>query len=70
MWRTGSYTKLGPGAIPDTPPAAPDVSTSALRLARTQGWEIKLAAGKPQVFRGDREKKNCLETEIKHLFVE
>ena len=37
MWRTGSYTQLNPDAIPDTPPAAPDVSTSALHLARKQG---------------------------------
>ena len=37
MWRTGSYTQLDPGAIPDTTPAAPKVSTSALHLARKQG---------------------------------
>ena len=37
MWRTGSYNQLDPDAIPDTPPAAPDVSTSALHLARQQG---------------------------------
>ena len=39
MWRMGSYTQLDPDAIPDTPPAAPDASTSAFRLAGTQGWK-------------------------------
>ena len=37
MWRTEGRNQLDPGAIPDTPPAAPDVSTSALHLARQQG---------------------------------
>ncbi len=40
IWRTGGYTQFDPGAIPGKPPAAPDVGTSALRLARTQGWKI------------------------------
>ena len=47
MWRTGCYTQLDPDAIPDTPPAAPDVSTSTLYLARQQ-VENQLAASEPQ----------------------
>ena len=48
MWRTGSHTQLDPDAIPDTPPAAPDVSTSALRLARTQGWKTSWQQANPK----------------------
>ena len=37
MWRTGGHTQLDPDSIPDTLPAAPDMSTPALHLARQQG---------------------------------
>ena len=49
MWRTGSCNWLDPGAIPDTPPAAPDVSTSAFRLARQQGLKISWQQASPKV---------------------
>ena len=45
MWRTGSYNQLDPDAIPDTPPAAPDVKTSVLHLARQQGWKTSWQQG-------------------------
>jgi len=48
MWRKGSYTQLNPDAIPDTPPAAPDVSTSALHLARQQGWKTSWQRASPK----------------------
>ena len=40
MWRTGSYSALDPASIPDTPPAPPGVSESALKLAERQEWNI------------------------------
>ena len=40
MWCTGSYGTLDPAAIPDTPPAPPDVSEPVLKLAERQEWKI------------------------------
>ena len=48
MWRTGSYTQLDPGAIPDTPPAVPDVSTPALYPPRQQGRKISWQLASPK----------------------
>ena len=48
MWRMGSYTQLDPDAILDSPAAAPDVSTSALHLARQQGRKISWQQANPK----------------------